>query len=470
MQVVVLAGFIIALSLLETGGQEAPAVFVVASLAGYVAVAGALGVAACAAGLRALRGEVRGRPPSMRAHNLLMILAQCWLVLALAALITAGYGQLVTERLALARVPLAGEAAAVAPFVAGIMLVWVAVYPFHRCLRRRLTRAGPGGAAPAAAWSLGQFLSYNLRHHVLLIAVPIGLIVAATDSLRMYVVGLLPVGWGQYVIPAGMVVSAGVVLLCAPAMIVRIWRTEPMGDCPLRRGLEEMSAQMGLRYRSIHVWRSDGVIANAGVMGLVAPLRYVLISDGLIDRMSLDEIRGIFAHEAGHMLSHHILYYVLFAVAGVTMCTVAGEAVAYWAHWPPWAGQALVLVLLAGAWGGGFGWLSRRFERQCDIFAAWALDRPAEGDDPIAITWRGAGIFAAALQRVAALNGIPLRQRNWRHGSIASRVGCVLQTAGSGAGRRAIDRLVRRVKVCLWGALATAIGAAAWIAFSQAHG
>jgi len=94
-----------------------------------------------------------------------------------------------------------------------------------------------------------------------------------------------------------------------------------------------------------------------------------------------------------------------------------------------------MIVLL---WGGGFGWISRRFERQADLYGARCLSPHVQHCtdacavhqpttdlaslppvDPICT--KAAAIFAEALHRVAYLNGIPADEPSWRHSSIASR-------------------------------------------------
>ena len=74
------------------------------------------------------------------------------------------------------------------------------------------------------------------------------------------------------------------------------------------------------------------------------------------------------------------------------------------------------------------------------------------------ITPEGAAIFAMSLQRIAQLSGLPMRQRNWRHGPIAWRIQHVLMLGAARAPRAGIDRLVRRIKLALWAA--TALSAA----------
>jgi Zn-dependent protease with chaperone function len=68
----------------------------------------------------------------------------------------------------------------------------------------------------------------------------------------------------------------------------------------------------------------------------------------------------------------------------------------------------------------GYGFLSRWFERQADVYAARTLEKPlAEQGNPQGL---GAAVFASALERVAIVNNIPMHARNWTHGSIAARV------------------------------------------------
>jgi len=67
----------------------------------------------------------------------------------------------------------------------------------------------------------------------------------------------------------------------------------------------------------------------------------------------------------------------------------------------------------------GYGFLSRWFERQADVFAARTLERSSQ---PLPPDTTGASIFASALERVAVVNNIPIDARNWTHGSIYARV------------------------------------------------
>jgi STE24 endopeptidase len=194
-------------------------------------------------------------------------------------------------------------------------------------------------------------------------------------------------------------------------------------------------------------------------MGLVSRFRYVLLSDALLEQMSERDIAAVFAHEAQHVKGMHIFYSMLFAISSSTLCAWSAERVRAAAGLGDWEAQVLAIMLLVAAWAFGFGWLSRRFERQSDVNGAWLIGRMEQPEAPAdIITPAGAEAFAHALQSIAQLNGISLTHRNWRHGSLEGRISYVLWLGSTFASRRKIDRLVLWMKVALW--LATAISVA----------
>ncbi len=475
MQVVVLAGFVVCLTVLAPEVLDdllAPGVATPAAVGVYLLVAFLVARVNTELAFRSIRRQRATRQAVMKRHGRIVLLTNLWLIFGLAGVVVMGYGRWVMGTLRLARVPLVGKLLALAPFVAGLLLTWTANYPFFRLVRSQLAAPDEGGEPRATNWSLRQYLAYNTRHHLLFILVPVGLIVLARDVVELYVEPVLPPGEAYAYLAYALMVAAGVgVFYIAPLLIVRIWRTAPLPDGPLRRGLEALCRRLQLRCRDILVWRSDGVIANAGVMGLTRHVRYVLLSDGLLDRMSDREVETIFAHEAGHIVSHHILYAVVFAVTTGVLCSIAGSLAAEATGTGNWGAIVVTLSLIAVAWGFGFGWVSRRFEGQSDVMAAWLMGRspppggapdgaPAAGEDADVITPEGAALFAHSLERIAQLNGIPARQPNWRHGSIAARVSYILWLGSTGGSRRHIDRLVDRVKLLLLALLTAAIVAA----------
>jgi len=465
MMIVVLLSLAVALTMLEPV-PFAPAVsarWAAPAIAVYLVLAAGLAAGHTVLALRAA-GPDAAASPTARPRRWMALAGQVYLVAGLAAVLLAGYRTAIVGARAVSNVPLVQAALAWAPFVAALLITWVLEYPLYRAVRLRLAAA----AAPApamAVWTLREFLLYNLRHHLLFVAVPVGLIVLIGDVLRLWVCPLLPEAAAGAVLLGGSLVGAGAVFVVAPAMIVRIWRTSALPPGRLREDLEALCRRLRLRYRDILVWQSGGAIANAAMMGLIGPIRYVLVSDAVLAHLDERSIRAIFAHEAGHIRHHHIFYSVLFALAATGLSAALAQQATVWTGAGEDAGLVFLAPLLAAAWAAGFGWISRRFERQSDVMAARLAGEelspesggvaPAPSDLPV--TPEGVAVFCHALHRVAQLNGISPMQRNWRHGSVAWRISYLLSPFSPRSRRHPIDRQVRWIKIALWIALAVAL-------------
>jgi len=226
-------------------------------------------------------------------------------------------------------------------------------------------------------------------------------------------------------------------------------------------------------------------MVNAAVMGILAPVRYVLLSDALIDAMTPQQVEAVFGHEAGHVRHRHIPHFLAFALVGWLVVVAIMELLARWTSdaggangWSPTAIESAGVLTAVGFWGIGFGWVSRRFERQADLFGARCAapvtardctvpcsvhpdDATTLGDDG-GLCATGAMVFASALQRVAALNGIPVDERSWRHASIRNRIDFLVSAADDPRRLRRFERIVRRVQRLIWAAAIAGVGALAW--------
>ncbi len=363
-----------------------------------------------------------------------------------------------------------GDLITVAPFFVNILILWLTAYPIDREMRDQSLRLANGVDPPDQRWGLWSYLDFNLRHQMLVVAVPMTLILFAADLTRGYEQRLRSVSgwfWAPDVL-LGLV--ALVVFVISPALLSRIWHTSPIPAGEVRDRLEALCKGVGLRCRDILVWHSDGMMINAAVMGLWGPVRYVMLSDALLDTMSTRQIESVFGHEAGHIRHRHIQLFLVFAfvgwlvVAGLMegLARVAGGA----GGLSPIALQGAGVVATALFWWLGFGWVSRRFERQADLFGARCVTPgPSECNLPCAVhpdraTTResagrvcatGAEVFASALDRVAILNGIPHEERSWRHSSIGSRIRFLHSMAGDPNRTARFERLLWRIKLVLVG-------------------
>ena len=459
MQILVVAGFIVVMVLMPTG-ISVPAWALAAGVVSYVAGAYGLSCATRRVGLRRLMG---GSVPAGRLGRLPVLMAagtQAYLVVGLGVLMLAGWGGLVRSLPHVGSIPLAGELMALGPFVAALLLHWWVIYPLEQALRLRFVQemAMRGEPVPRG-WSRRGYVEFQVRHSLLFVLVPAAAVVLIHDVLALLQQAEVlsrPAAWA-----AGAVLGGGVFLF-VPAAVVRIWRTRSLPPGPLRYRLEAVCRRAGLGYRDIRLWQTGGVVANAAVMGLVGPVRYILLSDVLLSHLSAEGVEAVFAHEIGHVVHRHIGYMVIFTVGLLSLCSAGVELAAGWLGLS--SDQAVVqvpaLVVVAGLWTWLFGLLSRQFERQADVFAAAAVGAGEVGAEG-ALTARGVEVFCEALLTIARLNGVSPTKRNFRHGSIQSRIDYLSGLLVRSAGPAAVDRRVRAVKAGLWGLLCGGLAALA---------
>lgn len=364
---------------------------------------------------------------------------------------------------------------AASPFVLTIVLVWLAVYPIDRAIRQIAVEVYLFRGRPVRpVWPIGRYLAYNLRHQVLFVLVPLLMLLAARDVIDYYEVTLRRVMPYAYLPDLLLGAAAVFVAVVAPELLRHIWVTQSLPEGPLRDKLQRLCTKLRMRCRDILVWRSGGMIVNAAVMGVVAPLRYVLITDAMLEQMDDTKIEAVFGHEAGHVKRHHILFFLLYGLISGCVVTIASIQSR---HLDAFAAQALIAgvgLLLALKWFVLFGWVSRRFERQADVFgvrtlalagvpcdAPCAMHQPATPAPRDALCATAAHLFGDTLNEVALLNGIPPEAPSWRHSSIASRSRFVQELAADPQAAARFERKLLLIKVVIFAiALAMTIWAA----------
>lgn len=392
----------------------------------------------------------------------------------------------VREHWGLGKIVAIDDLVAMMPFFLGVILCWVAQYPADLAIRNLTpVHSSDQDDSHRKGWRLGEYVLFNIRHQLLLIVVPMGGILIAYDLSAKYSRQLHLWTHLVYAEQVALMIAAGLMFLISPVVLRHVWSTRALPSDGLRGRLERTCGRIRLRYREILIWQSDGVVVNAAVMGLIPTFRYILLSDGLLDTMKDEQIEAVFGHEAGHVKHLHIHFYMLFA--GLSMLIVGGLLLLVWKFMPysdakQWVSLSRVewnnaldlvamgLVLLC--WIFGFGWVSRRFERQADVFGVRCVgsdmetcDRPdcrihhsasAEKADGKALCPAAADVFAGALHRIAILNGIVPAARSWRHSSIASRMAFVRELARDPKALRRFNRIVVATKAVLF--MGTAIG------------
>lgn len=293
------------------------------------------------------------------------------------------------------------------------------------------TGLGPPAASghlPPVRGGIRQTLRLSLPMLVLLVA---GLVVV--PGLVALIGGWLP----QALVSVA--VMAAMAMVAVPLLLRYCWGLKPLRGPETNALIQEELEANGVSVAKICTW-PDGMMgfATAGVIGLIAPFRYLLISPALAEMLTPTELRSVVAHEAGHIKYRHLWYFVA-AMVGFILLMQAGFALLDW--FSLWAGFQLPgwQVQMAGFFGAlllflrfGIGWVSRIFERQADGNALRRL---------------GPDAFSQAITKLAVFNRIPIEDDNWHHYGIAQRIRHVREAGAQRLERH--DRLAGRLKVGL---------------------
>jgi Zn-dependent protease with chaperone function len=393
------------------------------------------------------------------------------------------------------------EVLILAPFLAGLLLSWFIFYDAERALHD----SGEAEASEASEpyWSRGAYVGFHLRQNLALVSAPLLLLVLIKGLHRLF--PETAVGVGGYVVTLGGVLLSLAVIVTMPWLLRLALGLKPMAPGPLRSRLEATARRLGFRCNNILVWNTRGGVANAMVAGVVPWLRYVILTDRLVTELTPDEIEAVFGHEMGHAKHHHMVLYLGFLLVSVVLLGVVWTwiaAVVFKIHSDQDTTLAAVpLVTMLGAYiFVVFGFLSRRCERQADVFGCRAVscDRPdcAGHDDatvlaaaprphglrrvidvfirpvqPLRGTYlcpTGIRTFIEALEKVARVNGIsrdrPGWLSSWQHSTIARRVQFLQDVLADRTLERHFQRRVALVKAGLFLALVTALAGLSYAA------
>jgi len=316
-----------------------------------------------------------------------------------------GWGYFTSEHLGLSGYVLLDEIAGLVPY--GILLVisWSLAYLFR-------------SSVSSERWSFRGWMLFNMNI-TLVPALPLFLFITVFDLLYYlpyplclwFGSGSSP---GDFFVVLTLLAAAGFVF---PWFLVRLWNCTPLEQGPKRYCIESVCRAHNLSCRDIMVWDiGEGKFLNAGIMGLTHHFRYVLFSRKILDVMSDEELTAVLGHEIGHSKHHHILLnicisfgFLSFFIVATSIFMQVGSAVL---PYPGIFGDIGFFAMTAGIvvlyWRVVFGYISRRFERQADLYGVRVAG--------------SAGPMISALEKLAAEGGRSRNQPNWTHYSIGERV------------------------------------------------
>lgn len=312
-----------------------------------------------------------------------------------------------------------------APFFTGLVASWLCFYHVEKAVHDPMLWGEPF-PSPLA------YLTMQVRNNLLLIVPPLFLLLFE-QTLFFFWPGLQE---NDALLPFLALGLLSIAFISVPLLLRYFLGLKPMPPCPLRERLDAAARRLKFRFSNILVWDTRNAIANAMVTGLFPWMRYIVVTDRLVQELTHDEVEAVFGHEVGHVRHHHMLFYILFllgsilalsAVGQMGLDLLRGEGVrAFVGDWAPALATHFensevfimvpLLALIALYVFLVFGFVSRRCERQADVFGAKVTSCQA---------------FIDALEKVALINGIPREKpgwlSSWQHGTIGQRVAFIEQ-------------------------------------------
>ena len=224
-----------------------------------------------------------------------------------------------------------------------------------------------------------------------------------------------------------------VLMIFLPQLIQYWWGCRPFKPSDKVREVKDFLREKGLKYRELMRWPIfEGKMMTAGIMGIIPRFRYILITDALMEVLSLEELKAVVAHEMGHAKYRHLLLYIFFflgfmvlvlglfnledpglyilfleylfirfskTLSGHTFLVIYGLSV-----------LAIILVYFRFV----VGFFMRNFERQADLYSAATMGNPRP--------------TISSLEKIALLSGKSRELPSWHHFSIKERVDYLWRT------------------------------------------
>ncbi len=218
-----------------------------------------------------------------------------------------------------------------------------------------------------------------------------------------------------------------ILMIFMPPFIQNWWGCRPFDPSDRINELKEFLNKMGFRYRDLMRWPIfEGRMMTAGIMGVMPRYRYILITDSLMEILSVEELKAVMAHEVGHAKYRHLYFYVIFFLGFIAISFGSFEIFSgLLALIPSLMGfleriraqapdlfdlirSIPILLMIIIYFRFLLGFFMRNFERQADLYSAVTMGSPAA--------------TISSLEKIALLSGKIRDLPSWHHFSIKERV------------------------------------------------
>ena len=222
-------------------------------------------------------------------------------------------------------------------------------------------------------------------------------------------------------------------MIFLPRLIQPFWGCEPYPATEKAQALRDFLSERGFKYREMVKWPIfEGRMLTAGIMGIVPRYRYILVTESLVNILSVEELKAVLAHEMGHARYRHLFLYGLFFLGFIFLARglvqiffdflrihlysmnlaqigdLEGESILPLLSLP-------ILLTMFVYFRYVMGFFMRHFERQADLYSALSMGSPRQ--------------TISSLEKIALLSGKIRDLPSWHHFSIRERVDYLWRTA-----------------------------------------
>ncbi len=218
-----------------------------------------------------------------------------------------------------------------------------------------------------------------------------------------------------------------ILMIFMPALIRTWWSCKPFPPSEKVAALKTFLQEKKFKYQDLLQWPIfEGRMMTAGIMGMVPRFRYILITESLMDILSIEELKAVVAHEMGHARYRHFFFYLVFFIGFAVVSTGLWDFFAVFLSTQPFLMRIIgtggsadasffyfllalpILVSLVVYFRYVMGFFMRHFERQADLYSALTMGSPRE--------------TISSLEKIAILSGKIRDLPSWHHFSIRQRV------------------------------------------------
>jgi Zn-dependent protease with chaperone function len=250
--------------------------------------------------------------------------------------------------------------------------------------------------------------------------------------------------WGEQAIFMAFFLCLAIIF---PILVTKMWGCTPLPRSPARSRIEEFCREQRVGYAEILLWPlHEGQALTAGVMGIMTPFRYLLVTPALLTALSPEEIEAVIAHELGHVKKRHLQIFLLLFMGFGLLAQLSSYPILYLltnsdlfyrmihltnnkpSNALAFASTAPLFVLMIVYFRFILGFFMRNFERQADLYALK--------------TMKTCSPLIRVFEKIAWLSGEIRDLPSWHHFGIGERIECLQRCDQAPERIKAHDRKV----------------------------